>query len=173
MMSSCDRWNTELRLTFYKDHSFQREQCWPTGRCEQTEHPAPPCPGGASVQLYTTSVHRTCLSSWTTFPSDNCTVGDGAVHAVCDTINGHGAWLNPRLVKLMTAIETSAFLALHQGPIPHCWLQNGFIKSDKSPPSLHRQHRAGSAPGISRYTVMSNIFGEHKMFLYSKYFWYL
>ena len=37
----------------------------------------------------------------------------------------------------MTAIETSAFLALHQGPMPSSSLQNGFIKSHKKvPPSL-------------------------------------
>ena len=77
----------------------------------------------------------------------------------------------------MTTIETIEFLALlHQGPMPRCKMNSltlfyrDSLNQTKSPPSHRQQHRAGPTAGTVR-TVMSNIFGEHKMFLYSKYFW--
>ena len=153
MMSSCDRWNT------VKTHFLQRSLLsagtvladWALWT-DWTPGPALSWPGECTaVQC----VHRTCLSSWTTFPSDNCTVGD----CTCSLWYYQWSW---SLIKPSPCIThdrnrdqcVSCIASRSHASL----LQNGFIKSDKSPPSLHRQHRAGSAPGISRTPQLCQIF---------------
>ena len=73
MSSSCNR--TELlRLTFYRDHSFQRDLYWTTEQC----WPRPVLAGRDCTAVQYMCTVCTCLGgSWTTFPSDNSVQSGG------------------------------------------------------------------------------------------------